>query len=321
MLAWLHKRRSATTETPDKASRRRKLVRITLGAVLTVGLLSLWLPYRVAMLRLFFWAGGSRMLISLEYKPLNSPHYVPVADATQYPPETEVLGLEIGGIARSIPVNRLAWHLVVNDEIAGQPVLVTLCTVTDAAIAYRATCRSQTLQFAPARLARNNLVLRDAQTGSVWQQFTGKAFEGPLAGAQLEQLPLERCRLDEWQKRHPASVILDPCGDHRDRTAPNDTCPVMSYFSTEPFLLQTPSHEDERLPRKEKVVGKLPSDERATACPLVNHIDRPEQTGRQVRCYWFAWVEFHAETELTESLGTTQPVPSTSDTSADRRMR
>jgi hypothetical protein len=301
--------------------RRRKILLITLGAVVVAGLLNLWLPYRVAVLRLFFWAGGSRVLVSLEYKPLDSPRYIPTAEASQYQPDLEVLGLEFGGAAKAIPVNRIAWHLVVNDEIGGQPVTLTLCTVADAALAYRATCGTQTLHFAPARLARNNMIFRDRETGSAWQQFTGEAIDGPLAGTRLERLPLARCRLADWQRRHPEGTILEPAGGEQDRSAPNDTCPVMSYFPSEPFLLQTPGHEDGRLPRKQHVVGTLLPDGQPVAAPFVKQTGRPEQAGMRLRCYWFAWAEFYRQTRLVESLEDSGPSAFKSDNRSDGRMR
>jgi hypothetical protein len=193
--------------------------------------------------------------------------------------------------------------------------------VADAALAFRAKCGSQALRFAPARLARNNMVFRDRQTGSAWQQFTGQALDGPLAGARLERLPLERCRLEDWRRRHPAGVIIEPLGDYRDRSAPNDTCPVMSYFSTEPFLLQTPEREDGRLPRKQQIVGTSLSDGRWVACPFVERTGRPEQTGVKLRCYWFAWIEFYPQTQLVESFEDVMPISFKSDDRSDGRVR
>jgi hypothetical protein len=86
----------------------------------------------------FFWLGGSRLQVPAEYRPLDEPRYRPVAEVPQYRSDAEVLGVEVNGVAKAIPAKRIAWHLVVNDEIGGEPVVITLCTVTDAALAYRA---------------------------------------------------------------------------------------------------------------------------------------------------------------------------------------
>jgi hypothetical protein len=179
---------------------------------------------------------------------------------------------------------------------------VTLCTVTDAAMAYRAKCKGQELRFTPARLARNNLIMSDMQTGSSWQQFTGKGVDGPLAGADLDRLPIWRGRLEDWAKRHPQGVILKPLGNDHDCCAPNDTCPVMSYFPSKPFLLQSPTHEDDRLPRKKLVDGIISPGGDAVAIAAQEKDEIMDmEPALKVRCYWFAWVEFHPETRLASA--------------------
>lgn len=279
-------------------SRRKRALAVAIVAFGLACLLYLWLPYRVAVVQLVFWLGGSRVMIPMEYASLDSPEYQPLSQSDDYPPDAEVLGLELGGQVKAIPVKRLAWRLVLNDVLAGEPIVVTLCTVTDAAIAYRAGVDNRTLHFTPARIARNNLVLRDRQTGTNWQQFTGQAIDGPLAGACLERIPLWRGPLSLWRQRHPKAEILKAIGHDHDCCAPNDTCPVMSFFPTEPFLLQSPTHEDARLARKERVLALDVGGQPVAVCrdsPV-----GPDDAGPGLRiwCYWFAWIEFHPNTEL-----------------------
>ncbi|MGD0897628.1 MAG: DUF3179 domain-containing (seleno)protein [Thermoguttaceae bacterium] len=283
-------------------SRKKKALVIALSGLAVAGLLYLWLPYRVAMLQLFFRLGGSRVMIPAEYAALDSPGYISIAQADEYPPDAEVLGLELNGEARAIPVKRIDWHLVVNDCIGGEAVVITHCTMTEAALAYRAGSGNQGLHFAPARLARNNLVMRDLETGSSWQQFTGVATDGPMAGTQLERIPLWRGRLEDWRQRYPVGVILKPSRSDHDCCAPNDTCPVMSYFPSKPFLLQRPTHDDDRLPRKERVVGTCSTGGQPVAVSQGQPEDQADrQRGLQVACYWFAWAEFHPDTNLASA--------------------
>ncbi len=279
-------------------SKKKKALVIALSGLAVAGLLYLWLPYRVAMLQAFFWLGGSRLMIPTEYSALGSPEYIPVAQVGAYPPDAEILGLELNGEARAIPVKRIAWHLVINDGVGRERIVVTHCTVTDAALAYRARSGNKVLRFTPARLARNNLVMRDLETGSSWQQFTGVATDGPLAGARLDRIPLWRGRLEDWRQRHPAGVVLKPSGNDHDCCAPNDTCPVMSHFPSKPFLLQRPTHDDRRLPRKQRVVGTCSGGEALAVAGQQPGGTADRQSGFQVACYWFAWVEFHPDTKL-----------------------
>lgn len=278
-------------------TKRRKVILATSVAFALFGILYFWLPYRVAVVRLFFWLGGSRMLMAMEYHSLDSPSYVPVADVTRYPDDAEVVAFELHGTARAIPLKRIAWHLILNDVIEGEPVAATFCAMADSALIYRAVCNGMSLHFSPNRLADNNLVMCDTETGSLWQQFSGEAIEGPLAGARLERVPAARLRLSEWKEQWPEGLILEPSNGDADLIAPNDTCPVMCHFPSEPFLLQQPQHEDSRLPRKEVVVGTVLPDGKAVAWPLSANRAAGCST-EEVQCYWFAWVAFHPDTSL-----------------------
>ncbi len=283
-------------------TKRRKVILATFVAFAIFGALNLWLPYRVAAVRLFFWFGGSRVLMAMEYHSLDSPCYVPAGKVTQYPDDAEVLAFGVHDMARAIPLKRIAWHLVVNDEMNGEPIVATFCTMTDAALVYRADCSGKKLHFSPNRLADNNLVMRDAETGSLWQQFTGEAIEGPLAGARLERIAAERLPLAKWKELWPRGMILEPVDGDADTIAPNDTCPVMCHFAAEPFLLQHPRAEDLRLPRKQIVIGGVLYDGRAMAWPVAeNATITAVPTSRQLKCYWFAWATFHPDTDLLGS--------------------
>ena len=76
----------------------------------------------------------------------------------------------------------------------------------------------------------------------------------------------------------------------------------MSYFPSEAFLLQGPSHEDRRLPRKQLVSGLVSADGEAIAIAGRRPADGTRQPrGTLLQCYWFAWVEFYPETRLAAS--------------------
>jgi hypothetical protein len=56
---------------------------------------------------------------------LTNPKYVPAAKADYMREEEQVLGVLFNGIVRAYPTRILSWHEVVNDEFAGEPVLVS----------------------------------------------------------------------------------------------------------------------------------------------------------------------------------------------------
>jgi len=268
---------------------------------IAITVMSLWLPVRVSIVKAMIRFGADRLFIGAEYDEINDPAYISISEASIYASDTEVVALEVNGDARAIPLKRLANYLVLNDMIGGEHVTIAYCHVSDVVMAYRATCRDKkTLTFTPSRLARNNLVMRDLETQSDWQQFTGRSIAGPLKDCQLQHVSVERLKIADWMKKHPSGRVLKPAGNSYDRVAPNDTCPVMSYFPSEPFLLQEPTAENDRVPRKQRVAGMTLENGDAVACSK-DQQDLVERSIPIVQTYWFAWTEFHPSTKYIES--------------------
>lgn len=57
-------------------------------------------------------------------QPVYDPRFV-AADVIGWPDDADVIGVEIDGDARAYPIGFLSGREMVNDEIAGDPVLVT----------------------------------------------------------------------------------------------------------------------------------------------------------------------------------------------------
>ena len=52
--------------------------------------------------------------------------------------------------------------------------------------------------------------MRDEQTGSWWQQVTGRAIAGPLKGKQLTLVPHDEVAFGIWKADHPNGRVLKP---------------------------------------------------------------------------------------------------------------
>jgi hypothetical protein len=74
-------------------------------------------------------------------------------------------------------------------------------------IVYAATVSGNQLTFEVATLWRGNILMRDRETGSIWQQATGRALMGPHAGSQLELMGGEQVRWGSWIEEHPDSML------------------------------------------------------------------------------------------------------------------
>jgi len=57
--------------------------------------------------------------------PLDQPAFLTSSETDYLPDEDLVLGLEWMGEARAYPIRMLTYHHIVNDNVAGRPLLVT----------------------------------------------------------------------------------------------------------------------------------------------------------------------------------------------------
>ncbi len=66
------------------------------------------------------------------------------------------------------------------------------------------------LHFYLAGINNQNFLMRDKETGSWWQQITGKAVYGPLQGSALELVLSDELTFGEWRSEMPAGLVLAP---------------------------------------------------------------------------------------------------------------
>ncbi len=142
--------------------------------------------------------------------PLNHPRYEP-ADAAEawLRPDDLVLGYAAGGGAWAYPVRILNFHEIVNDTLAGEPVLISYCPLCFSGIVYSRRLEGRVLRFGnTSALYESDLVMLDYETGSYWWQVAGRAIVGPLTGARLEPLPSMMTTWADWRALHPDTLVL-----------------------------------------------------------------------------------------------------------------
>ena len=66
------------------------------------------------------------------------------------------------------------------------------------------------LHFYLAGINNQNFLMRDKETGTWWQQITGKAIYGPLQGAALELVLSDELTFGEWRTESPSGQVLAP---------------------------------------------------------------------------------------------------------------
>jgi hypothetical protein len=196
------------------------------------------------------WSGG---LGKDDVPTLDDPMFEPVtaADARLHPLEP-VIALEFDNVAKAYPLRILTWHEIVNDSIASVPITVTFCPLCNSALAFIRRLDGTVYEFAVSGNLRNSdLIMRDRQTQSWWQQFTGESIAGTNAGKRLTVLPAAIVSWEDFREAHPDGQVLTEQTGH---DLPYGTTPYAGYdrADKQPRLYDG---EDERLLPKERVAA------------------------------------------------------------------
>ena len=72
------------------------------------------------------------------------------------------------------------------------------------------TVNGRALHFYLAGINNQNFLMRDKETGSWWQQITGKAIYGPLRGASLDLVLSDELTFGEWKSEVADGKVLAP---------------------------------------------------------------------------------------------------------------
>lgn len=185
---------------------------------------------------------------------IDDPSFVSVDAASDWvDPEEPIILVEHNDEARGYPLQILTFHEIVNDDIGGTPVAVTFCPLCYSAIAFERSLDGEPVTFGVSGLLRkSDLVMYDRKTETLWQQFTGEAIVGTLAGETLELVSSQIVSFRQFAKDYPDAPVLSRKTGY-DR--PYGQNPYAGYddVDSKPFAYDGPT--DDRLPPKEKVVA------------------------------------------------------------------
>jgi hypothetical protein len=70
------------------------------------------------------------------------------------------------------------------------------------------TVNGRVLHFYLAGINNQNFLMRDKETGTWWQQITGKAISGPLRGTSLELVLSDELTFGEWKSEVSSTPVL-----------------------------------------------------------------------------------------------------------------
>jgi hypothetical protein len=159
--------------------------------------------------------------------------------------DDEVLVLE-GETTKAYPVRILNFHEIVNDQIDGDPVAVTWCPLCASAVVYDRTVDGRELTFGVSgKLADDDLVMYDRETGSEWKQSLGECIAGEFESRELNVRPAGVLTWETFRAEYPKGVVLQPArmeseaASDTDEPAPveYEDDPYREYFESDGFGL------------------------------------------------------------------------------------
>lgn len=163
-------------------------------------------PALAAVLSLGVGANGAQ-IFPAQFGAVPAPPASVEKAQADFAPDDWVLGVSFGDRARAYPWSLIQREFVINDTLAGDPVVVTYCISCNSSLAYRAELNGSPVRFGVVGVYRAETLLYDDATGSWWRE-DGSAVAGRLAGAQLEQLPAALVPWSEWIALYPETEVV-----------------------------------------------------------------------------------------------------------------
>jgi hypothetical protein len=137
--------------------------------------------------------------------------------------------------ARAYPVRILNYHEIVNDLVDGRPVAVTWCPLCGSAVVYDRRVDDEVRTFGVSgKLADDDLVMYDRETGSEWKQSLGPCIVGDHEGHSLDVLPAPVLTWGEFRRAYPDGVVLQPAGTKSEAANDSDE-PAEVDYALEPY--------------------------------------------------------------------------------------
>jgi len=256
---------------------------------------------------------------------LDDPGFTDAAGGDWYPPGSVVFGVVVNGEARAYPKNIMEVHEMVNDTLGGRRIAIPYCTLCGSAQAYFTDDVPDGFETFELRtsglLSRSNKVMFEFHTRSVFDTFTGVALSGPLQdeGVTLELISTRTSTWEDWKAAHPDTTIVAEDGGYGNRYLEDplggrdDFGPIFPIGDVDP-----------RLPVQQDVLGVISPEGTAIVFPITDATraldagETVEAGGVRVitdgaglgaetlagepiathQAFWFAWSQFHPETEV-----------------------
>lgn len=249
---------------------------------------------------------------------IDAPKFIAPDKADFMQDDDIVLSFTHGETIRAYPLRILVWHEIVNETIAGKPILVTYCPLCGTAMIFDRKVGGKVRTFGVSgMLYQSDVLMYDREDESLWSQLKMEAVSGPLSGTKLEWLASEHLTWKAWKAKYPKGEVLSTDTGHEKSYKAQA---YASYFESPKTMFPVPRHRDD-LPDKDWVVGVIAGG-KALAFPIAD-LEKSlaaKQDGVSLRfdpasrlatatdangnelptvtVFWFAWQAFNPETTV-----------------------
>jgi len=144
-------------------------------------------------------------------RPIVKPSFGNVKGTHELGEMEPVISVEIDFDARAYPLRFLIWHELINDELAGVPILVSYSPLTNSARVYDRRVGGEVTLFGNTGRTRHfDTIIYDVATQSWWQRYTGRAIVGQRVGSRLRPLVSRMDSVARFRNRYPDGKIMLP---------------------------------------------------------------------------------------------------------------
>lgn len=189
---------------------------------------------------------------------LDDPELIAADDADYLREDDLVFGVAIDSDVRAYPLRIMGWHEMFNETIGGIPVALAYCTLCGAGILFETQVEGRERPFvfgSSGLLYRSNKLMFDRETGSLWNQFTGKPVTGPLAQTEIELKirPVVITSWAAWKTKHPGTKVLSlSTGYQRDY---GSGVVYRGYFASSELMFPAIVRNESVVKRKDHIFG------------------------------------------------------------------
>lgn len=228
------------------------------------------------------------------------------------------IALAYQGEHRFYPFPMLETHELVNDTVAGDPLLITYCPLCGTGIVFERTLDGEPVEFGVSgMLWQSNLLMYNRASTiderNLWSQVLGEAVVGSRAGEALVVVPSDIMRFGDWAAVYPEGLVLttgspkDPYGGEYYRVASSfgpDFDAAMSSLEPDAYVYGViVSGQPLAIPRATLPEGVTRYEIADTAIKItrtatgvVEVTDTEGLLIPDIEGFWFSWAAAHPDT-------------------------